>query len=215
MSLKSVVRKFSYLINYNPFINAINIRGTKLTLSSHILVGCKIKTKGKGNIICFHGDGGFKNTHINIVGNNNTVEFAKGVSMDGGTILLEGDNNSFIVGKNTKFCGKIHIAIMESTKLQIGESGLFSSDIIIRTGDSHSVVDLSGKRINTSKDITLGDHIWVGNHVIITKGSAIGNNCVIGTGAVVTHGWEENNVIIAGVPAKIVKRDIDWRPERI
>ena len=135
--------------------------------------------------------------------------------MDGGNILLEGNCNHFVVGKDTKFCGKIHIAILEGTKVCIGERGLFSSDITIRTGDSHSVLDLKGERINKSKDITIGEHVWVANHVLITKGAKISNDCVVGTGSVVTKGSEENNVVLAGSPAKIVKREITWCVERV
>lgn len=34
----------------------------------------------------------------------------------------------------------------------------------------------------------------------------IGHNCFIGAGAVVTKSFEEDNISLAGVPAKIVRR---------
>lgn len=39
---------------------------------------------------------------------------------------------------------------------------------------------------------------------IILKGTVIGNNCVIGAGSVV-HGKFEDNCVIAGNPAKVIK----------
>ena len=215
MGLKQFARKISWLINRFPFMNSFKVKGTKVAFSNTILVGCKLRTKGKRNQILFRGNGGFKNSAIVISGNDNVVEFAEGVSMDGGSILLEGDHNRLIVGKETKFCGKIHIAIIESTTVKIGENGLFSSDITIRTGDSHSVLDLSGKRINPSQNVMIGDHVWVGNHVIITKGVTIANDCIVGTGTVVTKGCEEEHVVLAGAPDRIVKRDVSWCGERI
>ena len=187
-------------------MNSFKIGKAKISFSSTLLVGCKIKAKGDNNTIVFNGNGGFKNTRITICGNGNTIEFAEGVSMDGGDILLDGDSNRFIVGKDTKFCGKIHVAVIEQTGVYIGSNGLFSSDITIRTGDSHSILNLQGDRINESKDVTIGNHVWVGNHVIITKGVVISNDCVVGTGSVVTRSCEEKNVVLAGVPAKVVKR---------
>lgn len=45
---------------------------------------------------------------------------------------------------------------------------------------------------------------------IILKGSQISNNTVVGAGTIVTKKYEEPNCILAGNPAKIVKRNIDW-----
>jgi acetyltransferase-like isoleucine patch superfamily enzyme len=42
------------------------------------------------------------------------------------------------------------------------------------------------------------------------KGANIGNDSVVATKAVVTSGTYENNVVLAGNPAKVVKRNIAW-----
>ena len=81
---------------------------------------------------------------------------------------------------------------------------MFSSNIAIVTGDSHSILDNNGKRINPSASISISDHVWVGQKVIITKGVYIAKDCVIGAGAVVTKDIPEYSVA-AGVPAKVVK----------
>ena len=46
--------------------------------------------------------------------------------------------------------------------------------------------------------------MWIGNDVIILKGTEIGDDSVIGAGAVVTGGKFPSNVVIAGNPARIV-----------
>ncbi len=56
----------------------------------------------------------------------------------------------------------------------------------------------------TSVGIILGDNIWVGAKVTFLDGCKIGNNCVIAAGAVV-KGVFPNNVVIGGVPARILK----------
>jgi len=66
-----------------------------------------------------------------------------------------------------------------------------------------------------AKNVTIGNHVWVGAHASILKGSVIPNNCVIATRSVITKVFNESHAVIAGIPAKIVKHNIDWLRERI
>lgn len=56
----------------------------------------------------------------------------------------------------------------------------------------------------TSKGIILGNNIWVGAKVTFLDGCVIGDNTVVAAGAVV-NGVFPANVVIGGVPAKILK----------
>ncbi len=55
----------------------------------------------------------------------------------------------------------------------------------------------------TSKGIKIGNNIWVGAKATFLDGCVVGNNCVVAAGAVV-KGVFPNNVVIGGVPAKII-----------
>lgn len=59
------------------------------------------------------------------------------------------------------------------------------------------------KFIKTSP-IVIGNNVWLSANVIILPGVRIGNNCIVGAGSVVTKSFEEDNLIIAGNPAKII-----------
>lgn len=128
---------------------------------------------------------------------------------------MENDLNQIIIGENTSLCGKIHLACTEGKKITIGNDCLFSSDIVFRTGDSHSLLNVDGQRINPSEDIKIGDHCWLGHRVLINKGVVISDNSTVGTGAVVTKKFDQGNCVIAGVPAKIVKQNTNWCSKRI
>lgn len=52
--------------------------------------------------------------------------------------------------------------------------------------------------------IRLGKNVWVGSNATILQGVSIGDNSIVAAGAVVTRDVPEN-VIVAGVPAKIIK----------
>ena len=62
---------------------------------------------------------------------------------------------------------------------------MLSSQMDIRTTDSHSIISLETKqRLNQASDIKIGKHVWLGNGCRVLKGAVIGDNSVI-----VQHQW--------------------------
>lgn len=53
--------------------------------------------------------------------------------------------------------------------------------------------------------ITIGDDCWIGGHATINPGVTLGNNVVVAAGAVVTRSFGDN-VVLAGVPARVIRR---------
>ncbi len=213
-ALKTFLKKMYWLINYLPFNNSFRTRKTTIINEGAILLNCKFISKNNNTII-FHSGGVIRNTVFHIFGSNNIIEIGENASINNGEFWIEDDHNNVIIGSNTHLCGKIHLACTEGKTIRIGNDCLLSSEIVFRTGDSHSIVDLNGHRINSADDIEIGNHVWIGHRALIQKGVNISNNTVIATGAIVTKSFEETNIILAGVPAKIVKHSIDWRTERL
>lgn len=194
----------------------------------------KIIIKGKNNCISNHGY--IKNVLIDIQGNHNEIVIGKDSCLKDTKIIVQGNNHKLIIGSNCTFSGEFwfedeyceiqigdnttieqaHVAVTEShSKIIIGNDCMLSNEIQIRTGDSHSIIDnISGKRINTAKDVVLKNHVWVGARAIILKGVSIGENSIIGSAAVVTKNVLANT-IVAGNPAKQVKCDVNWLRQRI
>jgi acetyltransferase-like isoleucine patch superfamily enzyme len=56
----------------------------------------------------------------------------------------------------------------------------------------------------TRKGIRIGNNCWIGSKVTVLDGVQIGDGCVIAAGAVVTQSFQDNS-IIGGVPAKLIK----------
>ena len=214
MNKKALISKIFKIMNWFPIVNRISCRGCTVKLNNSILIGCRITSKGRNNEIVIE-DGILQDCRIAIFGNNNKVILKQGVHANSAEIHIEDDNNSVVVGERTMMAGKIHFACTEGTNITVGSDCLFSSDIVFRTGDSHTITNLEGTRINPAKDILIKNRVWLGHRVLVNKGVVLCDDTVVGTGAIVTKPFEEQNVIIAGVPAKIVKREVKWISARI
>lgn len=58
---------------------------------------------------------------------------------------------------------------------------------------------------NKGRNPKIGNNVRINAGAIIIGGITIGDNCIIGAGAVVTHSFPDN-CVIAGVPAKLIKK---------
>jgi acetyltransferase-like isoleucine patch superfamily enzyme len=120
------------------------------------------------------------------------------------------DNALLEFGDGQAFNGVCLFQLIEPSRMVICSDCLWA-DGIVSTSDFHSVIDVrSGQRTNQAKDVQIGDRVWLNRDFTVLKGANIGNDSVVGTKAVVTSGTYENNVVLAGNPAKVVKRNITW-----
>lgn len=90
--------------------------------------------------------------------------------------------------------------------IEIGNDVIMGSYISFHS-ENHIFIDktkLIREQGVISNGIKLGNNIWVGAKVTFLDGSSVGNNCVIAAGAVVNSIFEDN-LVIGGVPAKIIK----------
>ena len=120
------------------------------------------------------------------------------------------NNCKIDIGDNTIFCG-VRLFLQDSnTSISIGNDCMFSWGIDVWCTDVHTVTDLDGNPLNFSESIEIGNHVWVGKDVKIGKNTKISADSIVGWGSIVTKKFDETNVVIAGNPAKIVKRNINW-----
>lgn len=69
---------------------------------------------------------------------------------------------------------------------------------------NHDLNDLS-KHLK-GKNIVIGSNSWIGMNSVLLPGVRLGPNTIVGAGSIVTKSFREGNIIIAGNPAKIIKR---------
>ena len=99
--------------------------------------------------------------------------------------------------------------------LHIGRDCMFSTEIRIYSTDGHAIYQLEepSKAINRGGKVVIGDHVWIGRRVVLLKDACISDNSVVGFGSIVTKQFLEPNIVIAGTPARIIKRGINWDRE--
>ena len=88
---------------------------------------------------------------------------------------------------------------------------MFSASIYIRSSDGHAIYDNDTKQvINKPENLYIGNHVWLCNGATILKNTVISDNSIVAKNSVVTKKFYEKNIIIAGIPAKKVKGNINW-----
>ena len=107
------------------------------------------------------------------------------------------------IGHNTYIGAKFHIRVGRNIK--IGNNVAIAWNVTIMDSDFHDFY-VDGSNKNIAKDVIIKDNVWIGNNTIVLKGVTIGENAIIGAGSVVTKDVP-SNTIVAGNPAKIIKKN--------
>lgn len=180
----------------------------------------KIAIKGKNNIINIDKDIDEQSCiHLEIVGDNNKIDIKKSLHMNINLRMGYDDgrevyNTSFLWGKNSLCNGAYFYFLENNTSITVGDECMFSFGIEVRCTDDHTVLDMNNNVLNRASSITIGNHVWICHDVTIMKNTAIPDNCIVALKSIVTKKFTKSNCVIAGVPAKVVKENINWNEVR-
>ena len=173
----------------------------------------KITLKSNNTIILYKNN--YKNCSIN-VGDDNIIYIGKSkFSISNFNVAAPRARKCSIkIGKDFS-CFGVTIKANAHNELCIGNDCMFSYGIYIWMDDGHTIIDEYNMPINYPKPIILGDHVWCGFDVRILEGAEIPSNVVIGMSALVNKKFKESNIIIAGIPAKIIRSKCNWDRKNI
>jgi len=102
-----------------------------------------------------------------------------------------------------------HISIREHTYidgdfLEIGDNVMISHGSSIITGSHYYDKIIPMRDLLEDRPVKIGDNVWIGAGARIIGSVNIGDNVIVGANAVVVKSVV-NNVVVGGVPAKILK----------
>lgn len=220
MNLKNLriirkLRNFYYFCKTNESHRNYNHGNGNIVKNEGLKVKNIIQFNGNNNKIYIEDGAVLKGTTISIIGSNCLVRLKKNSYVSDAEIFIEDMNCTVEVGANTFIGNRTHLACIEdNSSIIIGDDCLISAFCQIRTGDSHSLVDSSGKRLNPAASVMIGRHCWLGEGCKVLKGVCLCENTVISTGAIVTRSFGAN-CILAGVPVKVIKENINWDYRRL
>lgn len=191
-----------------PIIGPYRDQSSNKIISPTGLVNCHFQFLGKNNEVIISPKANLQNVFLECVGDNNKIIIGENVSMHGYWRL--GFDCTLKIGNKTSSTNPVYITCAEHTCITIGEDCMFSTNNQIRTDDSHAIYDVNtGKRVNPSKNIVIGNHVWVAYGATILGGAEIGQGSVIGAYSLVKKAIP-NNCIAAGLPAKVIRKNIFW-----
>ena len=178
--------------------------------------GLDLTINGSNNIIDIY-DSSFDNTYIQIYRDKNTLEIKKQTyqTIRGAHIYVSYGGSMFIGEDCELGNGGLELAVagdhIEKHKLIIGNNTHIAKDTIIRTSDGQSLIDPETMLpTNPPEDVIIGNHVWIMSRCIILKGSYIPDGCAVAACSFVNKKFNEENLLLCGTPAKIVRKNIRW-----
>ncbi|HEY9647851.1 MAG TPA: hypothetical protein V6C88_15855 [Chroococcidiopsis sp.] len=229
MPLNSL-RIFAYKLIYGYKIESSKIGfGTQLDCKEVVLTRAKI---GRDNLIkckslCvldgvignFNQFAGLESVSLEqaSIANNNSFSDPMSLVMLGHSSSQSniGNFNKFFVGARVNKPGATYGAIRLHQGAKITSSHMFDvvCDIVIgrKTVIAGRESQFWTHGSGIYKPITIGEVSYIGSASRFAPGAKIGKNVIVGLGSVVTKEMECDNAMIAGVPAKVIKSNYDFR----
>ena len=120
------------------------------------------------------------------------------------TSIVSGEKH-ITIGYNTAPGSSIGNYIFASPEapIYIGNCTVIASNVCIGSFN-HDIYNIS--QYTTKGGIHIGEYCWIAANSVILSGVNLGNHTVVAAGAVVNHSFPDGYCILAGNPAKIVKK---------
>lgn len=216
-TLLSIPRSFWFCLMHLPFRQAIRIPiligyNVKVLISGGVSITDKRVKFGIIRLGLNKGSLGVQTyaKSFLIIPRGSMVIFRGDATISKGFTIRLGEKARLEIGN--KFFSNQNFQCFCSTKVTIGDEVLVGWDVHVRDSDGHKILSKTkGQILNANSMVSIESKVWIGANVTVLKGVKILNDTVVAMKSMVTYSQGESNCIIAGIPAKIVKKDIIWK----
>lgn len=101
-----------------------------------------------------------------------------------------------------------NLFICAANKIVISSKTLIGQNVTIMDFEAHGINPSKRNELGKIGEVFIGANVWIGNNVVILKNTSIGKNSIVAVGSVVS-GKFPDNVIIGGIPAKVIREITD------
>lgn len=172
--------------------------------------------------------------NVEFCGENSRVEFYSPIRFEHSRITM-GNNAQITIKKTKAYIRNLEVTKMaENCKIFIdedvcingcamythdvknnfitmGKDCLIAAKTVLWPTDGHTIYDINtGEVLNNKLGIEIGNHCWIANSAHVLKNIKLEDNTIVGAHSVVSKSFNEKNIIIAGNPARIIKRNTNW-----
>ena len=221
-SLKKIIKRFKDRIGYNKKVfkeNFIYLDGKRIFNTSKCPY-YNLDITGKGNRFYLQKANAQKDIYIKCEGDNNYLEIGKNNRIVAGLTVFfvsipgkKVENTKIIIGDNNIFNGYVTVQspVIDGNAVKIGSNNLFAGGVNIKGLSDHLIYDIKTKeRLNPETGVTIKDNIWICENVLVLNKANIPSNSVVAARSTVNKPFFEQNILLAGTPAEIKKKDIMW-----
>lgn len=125
-----------------------------------------------------------------------------------GCCVEVGKKAVLILGRN--FCMTGRSTLLCTNRITFGDECLLSWDLLIMDSDWHQVIStIDSEVLNSSKPITVGNHVWIGCRSIILKGVNISNHVIIAANSTISHSISKEFVAVSS--NRVLKENVRWQ----
>lgn len=206
--------------------NHIWVGSKRLTASDQLPEGVTVNfhARSKGNVVRLAPETSWRGVVVDLAAAIDcTVDIGKiKVNFGGVRVSFVANNGrcstnvSVLIGDGCVFNGGTHIIgpLTAGLTVRVGRDCLFASSISIRGSSHHGLWDLdTGALLNAESGIDIGDHVWIGDQVVILNKARIPSGSVVGARSVVNKAFDDAHSLLAGAPAALRRRNVDWTHE--
>ena len=136
------------------------------------------------------------------LGDNATLRFTGRFAMHGHSSIMVHNGAVLKIGNNTYLNGG---NIDCSHHISIGNDCAIADRVRIMDDSCHAVYSPAGGGMTK-----IGNKVWIASGAMILPGITIGDGAIVAAGAVVTKDVP-SRCMVAGVPAKVIKENVDWK----
>jgi acetyltransferase-like isoleucine patch superfamily enzyme len=179
-------------------------RGARLELGGRLVLDYQAALAGRR----WFGELPVGRTIVRLTDRTSLLRTTGPVSLAGGVQIVVGPGATLSIGGGTYV--NPNARILCASAISIGAGCAISWGVSMMDFVGGHELTVAGVVRPDSEPITLGDHVLVGARATILKGLTIGSGAVVAAAAVVTRDVPPR-ALVAGIPARVVAEDVDWK----